>query len=203
MKTLLALFATLARLVRPSRGLHTAPRALRGELREEARARRVRRYAPALPALPTGPGHDLVTTADGRTATARDRVRYSAAMRVCDHDPLRAREWSGLQRLTGHALQELADGGNALAEDILHMRITSWERRGLDVTAMMSEHGRGLTGALFDAIRPTGSVAVAPASAGRVPIVDPREDVAEPARLVRGYYEAHEARTGRAEGTAA
>lgn len=87
-----------------------------------------------------------------RPASVKDHQRFWLAMKVCDHDPIRAREWTGLQRLTGHALQELADGGNTLAEDILHMRITSWERRGLDVTAMMSEHGRGLTGALFDAI---------------------------------------------------
>lgn len=56
MHTLLAMLATLVRLLRPSHGLHAAPRALRRDLREEARASRVRRYANPLPARPTGPG---------------------------------------------------------------------------------------------------------------------------------------------------
>ena len=56
MHTLLAMLATLIRLLRPSHGLHAAPRALRRDLREEARASRVRRYANPLPARPTGPG---------------------------------------------------------------------------------------------------------------------------------------------------
>jgi hypothetical protein len=53
----LAVFAALIRILRPSRGLHAAPRAIRREVREEARAARVRRYANPLPARPTGPGH--------------------------------------------------------------------------------------------------------------------------------------------------
>lgn len=48
----IALFAFLVRLVRPSRGLHAAPYAVRREVREEARAARVRRYANPLPARP-------------------------------------------------------------------------------------------------------------------------------------------------------
>lgn len=57
MSTLLAMLATLLRLLRPSRGLHAAPRAMRREVREEARAARVRRYANPGPARPTGPGY--------------------------------------------------------------------------------------------------------------------------------------------------
>ena len=57
MNTVLTLIATVFRLLRPSRGIHAAPRALRRDLREEARARRVRRYANPLPARPTGPGY--------------------------------------------------------------------------------------------------------------------------------------------------
>lgn len=57
MHTLLVMLATLVRLLRPSRGLHAAPRALRREVREEARAARVRRYANPLPARPAGPGY--------------------------------------------------------------------------------------------------------------------------------------------------
>ncbi|MGW9558128.1 hypothetical protein ACWGSK_26935 [Nocardiopsis sp. NPDC055551] len=51
------MLATLVRLLRPAHGLHAAPRALRRDLREEARAARVRRYADPLPARPTGPGY--------------------------------------------------------------------------------------------------------------------------------------------------
>lgn len=57
MSTLLAMLATLLRLLRPSRGLHAAPLAIRREVREEARAARVRRYANPGPARPTGPGY--------------------------------------------------------------------------------------------------------------------------------------------------
>lgn len=56
MTLVLAFLATLARFCRPSRGLHSAPLAVRREVREEARANRVRRYADPLPALPSGPG---------------------------------------------------------------------------------------------------------------------------------------------------
>jgi hypothetical protein len=55
----LAVFAALIRILRPSRGLHAAPLAIRREVREEARAARVRRYANPLPARPTGPGYAL------------------------------------------------------------------------------------------------------------------------------------------------
>ncbi|WP_051415655.1 hypothetical protein [Nocardiopsis sp. CNT312] len=54
MQYLTALFAVLSRLIRPSRGLHAAPRILRRERREEARARRasrVRRYAVDVPTV--------------------------------------------------------------------------------------------------------------------------------------------------------
>lgn len=57
MQSLLAMLATLVRLLRPAHGLHAAPRALRRDLREETRAARVRRYANPLPARPTGPGY--------------------------------------------------------------------------------------------------------------------------------------------------
>lgn len=57
MSTLLAMLATLLRLLRPARGLHAAPLAIRREVREEARAARVRRYANPLPPRPTGPGY--------------------------------------------------------------------------------------------------------------------------------------------------
>lgn len=57
MGTLLAFLALVVRTVRPSHGLHAAPRALRWDLREEARAARVRRYANPLPACPAGPGY--------------------------------------------------------------------------------------------------------------------------------------------------
>lgn len=58
MGTLLSLFAVLVRLCRPSHGVHAAPRALRRDLREEAKASRVRRYANPLPARPSGPGYN-------------------------------------------------------------------------------------------------------------------------------------------------
>lgn len=54
--SLLVMLATLVRLLRPSHGLHAAPRAFLRDLGEEARAARVRRYANPLPARPTGPG---------------------------------------------------------------------------------------------------------------------------------------------------
>lgn len=57
MHSLLAMLATLVRLLRPSHGLHAAPRALRRDVQDEARAARVRRYANPLPARPTGPGY--------------------------------------------------------------------------------------------------------------------------------------------------
>ncbi|USY18626.1 hypothetical protein NE857_25525 [Nocardiopsis exhalans] len=60
------MLATLVRLLRPSHGLHAAPRALRHEVREEARAARVRRYANPLPASPTGPGHTSAIPAPRR-----------------------------------------------------------------------------------------------------------------------------------------
>ena len=60
MHSLLAMLATLVRLLRPSHGLHAAPYAVRREVREEARAARVRRYANPLPARPTGPGYASV-----------------------------------------------------------------------------------------------------------------------------------------------
>lgn len=66
MHSLLVMLATLVRLLRPSRGLHAAPRALRREVREEARAARVRRYANPLPARPTGPGYACALPAPRR-----------------------------------------------------------------------------------------------------------------------------------------
>ncbi len=52
-----ALIGLVLRVLRPSHGLHAAPRALRRDLREEAKAARVRRYANPFPARPTGPGY--------------------------------------------------------------------------------------------------------------------------------------------------
>ncbi|GAA1459303.1 hypothetical protein NE857_26865 [Nocardiopsis exhalans] len=67
MHTLLAMLETLVRLLRPARGLHAAPRAVRREVREEARAARVRRYANPLPARPAGPGYACALPAPRRS----------------------------------------------------------------------------------------------------------------------------------------
>lgn len=58
MHTLLSVLATLVRLLRPSRGLHTDPGNYLRELRTEARARRanrVRRYAHDVPTVASVP----------------------------------------------------------------------------------------------------------------------------------------------------
>lgn len=78
--------------------------------------------------------------------------RYCAAMDATDNDPVRAREWSRLQRLTGFEIQDEADAGNTIATDILDERIERWERAGRDVLASMAETGRGLLPADFDTI---------------------------------------------------
>ncbi|MFJ6019754.1 sigma-70 family RNA polymerase sigma factor [Nocardiopsis alba] len=87
-----------------------------------------------------------------RPGTNSDYQRFWKAMAVCDNDAVRAREWSDLQRRTGHELQDLADAGNTLADEILHLRISQWERKGMPVAAMMGERGRGLPGHVFDAL---------------------------------------------------
>lgn len=78
--------------------------------------------------------------------------RYCAAMAATDGDPVRAREWSRLQRLNGHALQDEQDAGSTIAADILDDRIARWERQGRDVVACLAETGRGLAPADFDTI---------------------------------------------------
>ena len=78
--------------------------------------------------------------------------RYCAAMAATDNDPVKAREWSRLQRLTGFEIQNEADTGNTIASDILDERIERWERAGRDVLACMTETGRGLEPADFDTI---------------------------------------------------
>lgn len=87
--TLLAMPATLIRLLRPSRGLHAAPRVLRREVREEARAALVRRYANPLPARPAGPGYASALPAPRRPldttppVTLRlDSTNHAAAART-------------------------------------------------------------------------------------------------------------------------
>lgn len=72
--TLLAILATLVRLLRPSHGLHAAPRVLRREVREEARAARVRRYANPRPARPTGSGYAFALPAPRRPLDATPPV---------------------------------------------------------------------------------------------------------------------------------
>lgn len=58
MSHVIALLSLIVRLFRPSRGIHAVPRALRRDVREEARAARPRRYVPEIPpAAPTGPGY--------------------------------------------------------------------------------------------------------------------------------------------------
>ena len=81
MSTLLAMLATLLRLLRPSRGLHAAPRALRADLREEARQRkaaRVRRYAETLPAANGSPRTLVPVPADYVHVVQADAVAEPA-----------------------------------------------------------------------------------------------------------------------------
>jgi hypothetical protein len=57
MKNISALLALILRVLRPSRGVHAAPRRA---VREEARAARPRRYVPVIPpARPCGPGYNV------------------------------------------------------------------------------------------------------------------------------------------------
>lgn len=82
----------------------------------------------------------------------RIQRRFWQAMSAADHNPVRARRWSALQRLTGWALQELADAGDVVAASILDERIALWERKGYDITERMSDTGRGLEPHVFDTL---------------------------------------------------
>lgn len=82
----------------------------------------------------------------------RSQRRFWQAMSAADHNPVRARRWSALQRLTGWALQELADAGDVVAASILDERIALWERKGHDIQERMSDTGRGLEPHVFDAL---------------------------------------------------
>lgn len=82
----------------------------------------------------------------------RIQRRFWQAMSAADHNPVRARRWSALQRLTGWALQELADAGDVIAASILDERIALWERKGYDITERMSDTGRGLEPHVFDTL---------------------------------------------------
>src|SRR5690625_354656 len=70
--------------------------------------------------------------------------RFWRAMGRFDNDPHLAREWSAKQRLTGHELLDLADGGDEMAREIVDARIARCEARGNDVDVMLAEGGRGL-----------------------------------------------------------
>lgn len=82
----------------------------------------------------------------------RIQRRFWQAMTAADHNPVRARRWSALQRLTGWALQDLADAGDVVAASILDERIALWERKGYDITERMSDTGRGLEPHVFDTL---------------------------------------------------
>ncbi|WP_431888685.1 sigma-70 family RNA polymerase sigma factor [Nocardiopsis alba] len=87
-----------------------------------------------------------------RPGEDNESKRFWAAMAAMDNDPVKAREWSRLQRLTGFALQDAADAGNTLAGDILDERISRYERKGVDVLEGMALSGRGLTPDVFTEI---------------------------------------------------
>lgn len=74
MSYVIALLSLLVRMVRPSRGLHAAPLAVRRDVQDEARANRVRRYARPLPAWPSGPGYDTADADEIPTVPAPRRA---------------------------------------------------------------------------------------------------------------------------------
>lgn len=78
--------------------------------------------------------------------------RFWEAMKATDHDIAKAREWSRMKRLTGHALLAEADAGNRLAAEILDARIADCERKGQDVETMLATAERGLEPAAFDVV---------------------------------------------------
>lgn len=80
---------------------------------------------------------------------------FWAHMKRCDYDAHLARRWSGLNHMRGTELVDLADEGDQLAEEVLHLRITAWERKGMSVDEMMRERGKGLPGAVFDSVNQT------------------------------------------------
>lgn len=97
-------------------------------------------------------------TASPRPAASNDHDRFWRAMAATDNDPIRAREWSALQKLTGRQLEALSDAGNVLAADILDGRIAVWERKELDIPEMLdseASRGRGLSPEVFDAVYAT------------------------------------------------
>ena len=83
--------------------------------------------------------------------------RYWAALAAADGDPVAARHWSSLQRMSVTELEPLAEAGDMIAQEIIDHRYDRWERevrRNPDTARtyeeMAAERGRGLEPAVFD-----------------------------------------------------
>lgn len=96
MRTLLLLLTVLPRLVRPVRGLHAAPRAVRGHVRAQAGTRRVRSCA--RPVLASGPGRRRTALAAAVPVVDAASVAQPAALVRGVYVAHEARAYGGWRR---------------------------------------------------------------------------------------------------------
>lgn len=106
-----------------------------------------------------------------RPAAERNQAYYWSAMDHCDGDPLKARRFCGLMRLSVAELEPLAEADDTLAREILNTRLDQYDaavRR--DDAPEWEEYagrpGRGLDGPTFDAIHQRVTYLDAPLSGG-------------------------------------